>query len=973
MKYPFGKKLCSILLAAALLLGCIPAPVFAEETVTAAEETAPAETIPVTEPETLPAEEATEPTAPGENIGSGTPDGTPPVLHSVTLSATSVTVPGSISFSWSASDDISGISGIGLSFVHKESGKYLVADESSVIGEISGTFYGTITPDQYTLPGEYVLEYIGISDIAGNVLRYSQNPSVGLTMPDAYKDLKFTVVNNVIDQTPPEIKSISLLGTSMSAPGEIGITVDAIDEGAGLAHISVGFYCEEAGESIGTGNLALGYDQETGLYHGTIEADAYDFPGIYVLSHIFLEDNAENYVEYVVDPIASGHGTTIPDELRSLTFEVTDSVSPDNIAPTINGITFSAPTVMAPGTIEMYLDASDDNSGIWLIKGAFYCEETEKYLDFGEATPDCNEETGKYHMTIEVGQYEPSGIFVLDGLVIQDHAYNGIVYDRESTSNDPVIAELLEGVQFTVIDRGADVTTSVSGSTFVSDLENAADGAYIAADYSGDATMPREAFDAIAGTDKTIDLISECITWRFEGNDITEEIKDIDLKVDIQKVEEDSSASGDAIEDSLKGNPGVVMKFPENGTLPGKATIQVKVDYAMRDYLGTDEKLCVYYFNNQTGQLELIAEDLSVINDTYVEFEITHCSYYVLTTALNTAPAITDGKCGDDLNWTFDPASATLTISGEGAMYDYGSGSAPWSVYGDQVKEIILKEGVTRIGDYAFRSCTWLEKAFIPSTIREVGEFTFAPIMGGREYVIDQTVRQWSKVQDETQYFPDWEMTRFVNEAPIVASGVYGEQVYWELDENGEMVFFGTGDMYDFGAVPTLWGDMAVKSITIEEGITRIGHCAFEVSGTSTFSQTLSSVKIPSTMTYIGGLAFSVCKALKTITFTGNAPTFDSVAFDGVTATAYYPANAPTWTDSVKQNYGGTITWLVTGDCNADGKVDTQDALAPLWYAAFPEVYPLKGNGDVNRDGTVDADDAVYLIWHTLFPDFYPV
>ena len=70
-----------------------------------------------------------------------------------------------------------------------------------------------------------------------------------------------------------------------------------------------------------------------------------------------------------------------------------------------------------------------------------------------------------------------------------------------------------------------------------------------------------------------------------------------------------------------------------NGTLPGKATIQIKVDYAMRQHLGSSTGLNVYYYDNQTGELELVAENLTVINDTYVEFSITHCSYYVLAAA----------------------------------------------------------------------------------------------------------------------------------------------------------------------------------------------------------------------------------------------------------------------------------------------------------------------------------------------------
>ena len=836
----------------------------------------------------------TDTAAADEEIGSGTPDGKPPVLHSLELSATSVTVPGSISFSWSASDDISGISGIGLSFVHKESGKYLVADESAVIGEMSGTFYGTITPGQYTLPGEYILEHIGISDIAGNVLHYSLNPSVGLTMPDAYKDLKFTVVNNnVIDQTPPEIKSISLLETSMKAPGEIGIAIGAVDEESGLAHISLGFYCEEADAYIGTGDLARGYDQETGLYHGTIEADGYDFPGVYILNHILLEDKAENYVEYVVDPVASGYGTAIPDELRSLTFEVTDSVSPDNIAPTINGITFSAPTVMAPGTIEMYLDASDDNSGIWLIKGAFYCEETNKYLDFGEATPNRNKETGKYHMTIEVGQYETSGVFALDGLVIQDQAGNGIAYDRDSTSNDPAIAQLLDGVQFKVINRGADVTTSVSKSDFVETVEDAPDDAYIAADYSGDATLPAEVFEAIAGTNKTIDLISEGITWRFEGGDITEEIKDIDLKVDIQKVEEDSSASGEAIEENLKGNSGVVMKFPENGTLPGKATIQIKVDYAMREYLGTGEGLSVYYYNNQTGELELIAEGLKVINDTYVEFPITHCSYYVLTA--NTKAA-TNGTCGDDLTWSFDEDTGALTIAGTGAMYDFDMGSyfAPWQAVKEQILSVEIGEGVTTIGNFAFHDCHHLLQATLPDSLLEIGEMAFYDCTVLQEIILPEKLLS---IGGNAFAF-----CHGLKEVTIPGKETaLGINAFTMCNELATVV---VESDQPIGNCAFAYNNK-LKTVVLKDGVLGIGSEAF-------ICAPIEEIVIPATVRKIADCAFAHCSELKTITFQGHAPAMaaDGFAFEGVTADAYYPANDPTWTNKVMQDYGGTIRWI---------------------------------------------------------------
>jgi hypothetical protein len=50
--------------------------------------------------------------------------------------------------------------------------------------------------------------------------------------------------------------------------------------------------------------------------------------------------------------------------------------------------------------------------------------------------------------------------------------------------------------------------------------------------------------------------------------------------------------------------------------------------------------------------------------------------------------------------------------------------------------------------------------------------------------------------------------------------------------------------------------------------------------------------------------------SLSDIRFTGSAPAIQSTALSSVTATAYYPGSNTTWTDSVRQNYGGNITWV---------------------------------------------------------------
>ena len=78
----------------------------------------------------------------------------------------------------------------------------------------------------------------------------------------------------------------------------------------------------------------------------------------------------------------------------------------------------------------------------------------------------------------------------------------------------------------------------------------------------------------------------------------------------------------------------------------------------------------------------------------------------------------TNGNCGDNdapeaVTWSFNMATGTLTISGTGAMADYESADVtPWNCWATDITSIILGEGVTRIGNYAF--CGLSLKSVLP-------------------------------------------------------------------------------------------------------------------------------------------------------------------------------------------------------------------------------------------------------------------
>lgn len=95
----------------------------------------------------------------------------------------------------------------------------------------------------------------------------------------------------------------------------------------------------------------------------------------------------------------------------------------------------------------------------------------------------------------------------------------------------------------------------------------------------------------------------------------------------------------------------------------------------------------------------------------------------------------------NNITWGFDEKSGTLTLSGEGAIPDYDIGDdsglfyslAPWGKTFPSVKKIVISEGITRVGKFAFLACANAEEIVFPSTLKEIDEGAFANCMRLKE------------------------------------------------------------------------------------------------------------------------------------------------------------------------------------------------------------------------------------------------
>ena len=96
-----------------------------------------------------------------------------------------------------------------------------------------------------------------------------------------------------------------------------------------------------------------------------------------------------------------------------------------------------------------------------------------------------------------------------------------------------------------------------------------------------------------------------------------------------------------------------------------------------------------------------------------------------ITASAEDADAVTWTKTeSDNLTWTLYD-NGTMTISGKGAMKDYGADGSPATQKEDSVKKVVIEDGVTSIGEYAFQSCTGLTSIKIPKSVTNIGECAF--------------------------------------------------------------------------------------------------------------------------------------------------------------------------------------------------------------------------------------------------------
>ena len=230
------------------------------------------------------------------------------------------------------------------------------------------------------------------------------------------------------------------------------------------------------------------------------------------------------------------------------------------------------------------------------------------------------------------------------------------------------------------------------------------------------------------------------------------------------------------------------------------------------------------------------------------------------------ATVVGSGDCsknGDNVTWKLT-SEGTLTISGTGDMadFDYWNGNgAPWLRVRLQAKKVIIQDGVTSIGSYAFYDCDALANVIISNGLTNIGNYAF------------------------------YRCTRLANvtiPASVTAIGWGAFQGCRSLKSVKIPSGVSSIDSYTFTDCTSL------INVTIPTSVTSIGKCAFmgctgltdiklptllEVIDWRVFygCTKLTNISIPKSVTYINEGAFYSCGSMTDVYYAGTTADWEKI------------------------------------------------------------------------------------------------
>lgn len=477
--------------------------------------------------------------------------------------------------------------------------------------------------------GEYSISHLLLRDKKGNIITYYNEklfPNNENTFDFGESVIKIISDSSFSDdQKAPVVSNVTMDKQKILLGEEVKVCAKVTDDSE-LKYVSCELSLKNDPTRISSEMI---YDKTSDLYCAILKPNR---TGKYIISIIQATDKYDNSKGYV-----SGESTVSFEGISMPELEV-EGPENDVESPSLVSIKLNKQSLIAPGSIKVFIEANDNSGEIATIYARFISEkEYEKNVQAGthsdgEISVDMfyDDIIGKYVGTIDLDQYAATGKYYLQYIIMTDNdsnssqyvsshypenvsgGYTGVLRKREKI--DDLSFEIMEEFKY-------DAVTSTINNNMLEIIKSQNDDAIIMIDATNNYIVPESVFEAIKGTNKTIYIEANGYQWVFNGKDITN-IKSIDTKV-YSELLVDQNINNSSQEY-------IAIVFANNGILPGKAKIRVKTDYTFR-YVEGYEKLKLYFYNPSEEKYKELENEITLTEDGFYEFEITHNSKYVLS------------------------------------------------------------------------------------------------------------------------------------------------------------------------------------------------------------------------------------------------------------------------------------------------------------------------------------------------------
>ncbi len=220
---------------------------------------------------------------------------------------------------------------------------------------------------------------------------------------------------------------------------------------------------------------------------------------------------------------------------------------------------------------------------------------------------------------IEIPSSTVGGIYSLTSAIVST-SKSSTAYSKDGGNDTEKFdfnstLEISGGTETIFIYNNEDINSDI-----LTKLYNAPSGSEITINADSNTLINEELFNAIKSKNKKLIINYKDNQIVFNGRDI-DHSKTIDISMTVDSVSSNENIS------KLVSN-GVVVNFPDNGNLPGKALIRVKATDEVDQIL--NDNVFVYVYNESTNDFCVVDTSVERSSDEYYEFTITHNSDYLI-------------------------------------------------------------------------------------------------------------------------------------------------------------------------------------------------------------------------------------------------------------------------------------------------------------------------------------------------------